>query len=195
MRARHQPTPLFRLNAILGLSIFIAATTFQVHAATSTSTELLAPSPTTGLPRQRKTYRKAGNQNVISQIESDFNGDGLMDFMQIYSKEGGWVEQESSDLNSDGAWDTISKYKLESGTKVPRLYIEEYDTNYDGKTDLWKEYDQSGSLSLRSLDRRLSGQADYWEYYSNGQIVRITQDQDGDGNPDSVPTPRIQRKQ
>ncbi len=178
----------------LGLSIITSLCPTSSTAATPNKVELSAPSPSTGLPRQRKTFRTVGGKRVISKIESDFNGDGLMDFLQTYSDDGNWVTEEASDLNADGSWDTISKYKKSSGRKEPLLATEEYDTNYDGQTDLWKEYDDNGSLKLRSLDRRLSGKPDYWEYYSNGQIVRITQDQDGDGKADQVPTPRIQRR-
>lgn len=117
-----------------------------------------------------------------------------MDFRQVYSENGQWVKEESADLNGDGIWDNTSYYRAPSGRKQATLYLEELDTNYDGNTDLWKEYSSQGELKVRKLDRRLTGSPDYWEHYSNGQIVRIAQDENGDGKPDSIPTPRIRRK-
>lgn len=183
---------LYRFTGIIGAISLLAGYTPSVESAPTTE-KLEAPSPTTGLPRQRKVFRQVGNQQRPSVISSDFNGDGRMDFEQTYDESGLWVRQEKSDLDGNGAWDVTSFYQWNQARKSAVLSEEHFDTNYDGRTDLWKIYTKRGSLKERRLDRRLDGSPDYWEFYSNNEVVRIQQDEDGDGEPDKIPPPRIKR--
>lgn len=156
-------------------------------------TRLQAPSPRTGLPRQRKVFKEIGGRSVPSIISTDFNGDGRFDFEQRYHESGQWVALERSDLDGNGTWDVSSLYQWNRDKRRAVLTEEQFDTNYDGIPDLWKIYRPDGQLKTRKLDRSLSGEADYWEHYSNNQIVRIEKDEDNDGDPDRVPVPRIKR--
>lgn len=156
--------------------------------------ELIAPDARTQNPRQRRVYQESGGRKVLSRVESDFNGDGRVDFIESYDPSGSWVQIEKSDLDGDGRIDVTYISAWNATRKETRISEQHFDTNYDGNLDLWKDFDTRGRLTLRRLDRNFDGRADYWEYYDNGQVVRIEQDLNGDGNPDSVPTPRTRAR-
>ncbi len=157
--------------------------------------ELLSPDARTKTARQRRVFQESGARRILSRVESDFNGDGRVDFVQIYDPTGTWVQTERSDLDGDGRFDVSYIFTRSSGTsRETRLSEQHFDTNYDGQVDLWKEFDERGRVRLRSLDRDFDGRADYWEYYENAQVVRIERDNDGDGKPDSLPPPRTNRR-
>jgi|GEM_PF-3595545 len=156
--------------------------------------ELIAPDARSQSPRQRRVYQESGGKKVLSRVESDFNGDGRVDFIESYDPSGNWVQIEKSDLDGDGRFDVTYISAWNATRKETRISEQQFDTNYDGSLDLWKEFDARGRLTLRRLDRDFDGRADYWEYYDNGQVVRIEQDLNGDGSPDSIPTPRTRAR-
>lgn len=156
--------------------------------------ELVAPEARTQNPRQRRVFQDARGGKVLARVESDFNGDGRIDFIQSFDAAGQWVQLEKSDLDGDGRFDVTSVFVWDAGRKAVRLTEQHFDTNYDGNVDLWKEFDERGRLVLRKLDRDFDERADYWEHYDNGQAVRIEEDRNGDGQPDKVPAPRTSRR-
>ncbi len=156
--------------------------------------ELIAPDARTHNPRQRRVFQDIRGKKILARVESDFNGDGRIDFIQAFDPTGSWIQLEKSDLDGDGRFDVTYVFTWDSSRKEPRLSEQSFDTNYDGRIDLWKEFDGRSRLTLRKLDRNFDDRADYWEYYDNGQAVRIEQDSDYDGKPDLIPTPRTSRR-
>lgn len=156
--------------------------------------ELLAPDARNQTPRQRRTFQENGGKKTLNRIESDFNGDGRIDFIQTYDPTGVWIQSEKSDLDGDGRFDVTYIFVWDAPRKQNRLSEQHFDSNYDGNIDLWKDFDSRGQVILRKLDRNFDGRIDYWEYYSNGQVVRIEQDNNNDGRPDVVPAPRTSRR-
>jgi hypothetical protein len=156
--------------------------------------ELLAPTRENQTPRQRRVFNEHNGKRTLASVESDFNGDGRIDFIQIYDPTGQWIQNEKADLDGDGVFDVTFVHQWNKVRKEAVLFQEIFDTNYDGRPDLWKEFSTDGNLKERRLDRDFDGRIDYWEHYSRGQIIRIEQDKDGDGNPDTIPRPRIPRR-
>lgn len=175
---------------LLSISFCLGFAPTSVHAEEA-KVVLKAPSARTGLPKQQKIYSQQGSRKVLSRVLSDFNGDGRIDFEEVLSKDGQWTQEEKSDLNGDGLWDVISLYNWSPLMKRAVLTEERFDTNQDGRIDLWKTYTRSEALNKRLLDRNLDGRPDYWEHYSNNLVIRVESDEDGDGSPDRIPVPRI----
>lgn len=199
------PTCFFRLSfALGGLLLFGACSSSQNKNANEipkaplapqdATLELLAPTKENQSPRQRRVYNERQGKRVLVSVESDFNGDGRIDFIQIYNDNGQWIQMEKADLDGDGSFDITFLHEWNKSRKEAQLVQEIFDTNYDSKADLWKDFSTDGSLKQRRLDRDFDGRPDYWEHYERGQIIRIEQDKNGDGVPDSAPRPRIQRR-
>lgn len=181
-----------KLKFLAALSTF---GTFSHHASSKESKVVLtAPSPQTGLPKQQKVYRQTSSGRILARLLSDFNGDGRIDFEEVRSRNGKWTQEEKSDLNGDGLWDVLSFYKWSEQMNRPILNEERFDTNQDGKIDLWKTYTRTEELNKRLLDRNLDGRPDYWEHYADNLVVRVESDEDGDGSPDKVPVPRMKTR-
>jgi len=136
-----------------------------------------------GYPKLKKFFRSGDS---LTKVEADFNGDGRVDFIQVFDPAGHWVEKESADLNGDGNLDVTYTYRKEAGAKDPELALQEFDTRYEGQTSVWKHY-KNGQLAKRELDRRGRGKPDYWEYYEDRRLVRIDRDENLDGLPDFQP--------
>ncbi|MEO5667192.1 MAG: hypothetical protein ABIR96_03960 [Bdellovibrionota bacterium] len=188
---------MFLLGILCSCSTTLEKTaTSQIPTVSSEEAgiELISPDARTQNPRQRKVYQQNGAKKILARVESDFNGDGRVDFIQSYDPKGEWVQMEKSDLDGDGRFDVTYIFVWDSARKETRVSEQQFDTNYDGNIDLWKEFDSRGRLTLRKLDRNFDGRADYWESYDNGQVVRIEQDNNNDGKPDTIPTPRTTRR-
>ena len=139
-----------------------------------------------GFPRIKKFYQSSSDKSPLEKIEVDFNGDGRVDFIQNMDPLGEWIQKELADLDGDGSFDASYQYEKKSKDSKPEMILQEFDTHYNGKTGVWKYYNQ-GKLVRRELDRRGLGKPDYWEYYEDHRLVRVEKDENGDGIPDSRP--------
>jgi len=111
-------------------------------------------------------------------VESDMNHDGSPDAWS-YIREGIILRQEF-DINFDGKIDGIYIYQADNKVKEEIL-----DTDYDGKMDNWRMY-EDGELILDRLDSTGDGAVDIWIYIDRGRIYRFESDTNGDGVPDQV---------
>lgn len=143
-----------------------------------------------GFAKIRKYFRGRALDGPVSHIDVDFNGDGRIDFQQIYDSSGSWVEKERSDIDGNGTLDVTYVYRRSSAKQAPRLFMQEVDSQMNGRISVWKYFNEDGQLLRREIDRSGLGRADLWEYYENNLLVRIDRDQDGDGKPDDVPKVR-----
>lgn len=156
-----------------------------------TTIELFAPQKDSQIPRQRRVYTERNSKRVLNSIESDFNGDSRIDFVQFFDPSGTWVQSEKADLDGNGLFDVTFLHSWNAQKNETSIIQEIFDTNYDSKPDLWKTYNSDGELDERKLDRNHDSKPDYWEYYEKGQIIRVEQDHNSDGVPDAAPRPRI----
>lgn len=136
------------------------------------------------VPRVKKYYRDGRASGVLSRKEADLNADGRAEYIQIMDSSGQWVEKERADLNGDGRFEVTQFYKKDLGSKQRELVREEIDALFNDKVSVWKFY-KDGQLKVRAIDRDEDGLADYWEYFEAGKLMRIDQDANGDGHPDS----------
>ena len=82
------------------------------------------------------------------------------------------------DTNFDGRKDLVRTYDDEGKKKT-----EQADTDYDGKMDTWIHF--SGRWPAKvELDTTGDGEPNETKYYSEGTLLRITRDTNADGNPD-----------
>jgi len=154
--------------------------------------------------RQQQRVRH-GNVN-FAQMEArgfDINGDGQpdvlyyakdgvvrvvrydLDFdgridMDVYYSADGSIDERSYYLNDDEKVDVIGLYEKD-------LLVEKYvSIDFDGHFPVVKHYDSNGALLRVERDSDGDGHTDVWEYYDAGELVRVARDTDGDGAPDQV---------
>lgn len=121
-------------------------------------------------PRIKRVLTQGERPRLI-RIESDFNADGRVDFVQSYDSSGSWVQKEEADLDGDGRMDVSYIYTKE-GKNSPHIRQQQFDPFYVGRPTLWKDYSASGQLVQRSVDLNQDGAADYFEYYKDNKLVR-----------------------
>lgn len=137
--------------------------------------------------------------------ELDRNGDGIVDQREYYDS-AGFLEKEESDSDYDSVFDWFawyrdsmrirSEYDIDGDNRSDffRYYRrtshgvrperEERDENADGLIDVWKYYDESGSLEREERDEDADGRVDLWKYYDVWGLLRVGRDTDGDGHID-----------
>lgn len=116
----------------------------------------------------------------------DVSGHGKADMVEViaYSKGASGLATEGRvicmevDTNRDGVLDLLRTF-AESGD----LEAEEADRNYDGKSDLWINYDK-GLIAKQAFDSKFAGKADEFHYYKAGKLKRVERDRNADGNID-----------
>lgn len=122
-----------------------------------------------------------------------------------YDRTTGKLTELTYDRNQNGRVDTWTEM---DGTHPLRSRI---DLDEDGKIDRWEYYDGSGALLKVGFSRKNDGKPDAWafsrpdgslerveistsgdeskidrrEYYQQGIMVRVEEDADGDGRPDT----------
>ncbi len=64
--------------------------------------------------------------------------------------------------------------------------IWEIDTSGDKKTDKWVHYDIYERLTEIGYDTNFDGKPDVWEYYKNGKVYKKEIDTNFDGKPDKI---------
>lgn len=72
---------------------------------------------------------------------------------------------------------------LYEGKKTRKDYPSSWDSNRDGKTDVWSEY-SNGQLVRYIYDQNYDGTADAWQYYRSGSQYRAESDENRDGQVD-----------
>ncbi|MDD9971920.1 MAG: hypothetical protein OXR73_37085 [Myxococcales bacterium] len=133
----------------------------------------------------RKVFLRLGIGDAARLVmicrESDLNGDGKKDVIRYYDDNGKSL-REDSDRNFD---DRIDMSTIYQDGKIVR---KELDDNHDGKVDAKIYYD--GGKPVRA-ERDLAGRStpeawrpDRWEYFEDGQLVRMGTDYDGDNRVD-----------
>jgi hypothetical protein len=60
------------------------------------------------------------------------------------------------------------------------------DRNGDGRPDVWRHYDQWGTLTEVAIDSNFDGRSDVYEYYDQGSLVRRESDRNFNGQIDIV---------
>src|SRR3990172_1426632 len=61
-----------------------------------------------------------------------------------------------------------------------------YDTNKDGKEDVWQSLDKDGKITKVERDSDFDGKVDIWQYLLNGVLEKVEADTDFDGKIDKV---------
>ncbi len=133
----------------------------------------------------RKVFLVIGEGRLARLVlicrEADLNGDGIKDVVRYYDDEGR-PQREESDRNFDGRMDQVTTF--EEG----RILRVETDTVGDGRIDTKVFYENGRpSRAERDLNGRSTAtewQPDRWEYFEDGQMVRMGTDLDGDGRVD-----------
>ena len=83
------------------------------------------------------------------------------------------------DLDRDGRLDLVTIFDSSS----QRVEREEYDTDYDGRIDVWR-YFSGDQVQRVERDSDHDGRADTWTHCQNGHARRLEYDTNGDGEPD-----------
>ena len=82
------------------------------------------------------------------------------------------------DTNLDGIKDVVRTFNQKG-----EALIEEADSDYDGKVDVWLKF-VDGRIAEADYDSNRDGKPDVWKFYVNGQLQRIRRDRNNDGKPD-----------
>jgi hypothetical protein len=136
-------------------------------------------------PDVRKVFRRRGDAMDMHLVlicrEVDLNHDGIKDVVRYYGDEGRPV-REQADRNFDGSLDESILFENGRVVQVDR------DADYDGRMDTRIFYENR--VPVRA-ERDMAGRSsegewrpDRWEYFDDGQVVRIGSDLDGDGRVD-----------
>lgn len=112
----------------------------------------------------------------VVRVERDMNFDGRVDLWEYY--EGGELVEEEMSLDSSENIDAVVFYT--DGT----IRRQKMASGFDGTFAIEKFYDSEGRLQRVERDTSNDGQVDTWDYYDDGERVRIGWDTIGDGQPD-----------
>lgn len=113
------------------------------------------------------------------RVERDLNFDGTVDIWQYPNPEAPEdIVEEEMDLDKDGRVDVVAFY--DSGVVIRK----ELALDFSGTFTVFKYYDAKGKLLRVEQDDDGDGQIDRWSYFEDGRRVRIGWDDDGDGQPD-----------
>lgn len=110
---------------------------------------------------------------------------------ELCTEQGDQYLQMPYDTNGDGAPDVIRVYLVtetanQNGSRLGRRVVcREADLNSDGVRDVVRVYDDQQRVSREQQDRDFDGRPDYWEYYENGQLLRIDEDTNRDERIDT----------
>jgi hypothetical protein len=149
-------------------------------------------------------FRAGVSMNGLVQQSADINMDRIAD-QQIFVDVSGQTRAAIRDLDFDGRADVVEFFSP-SGEVLERQFQMDFDpfvdvvrlyeknrltqklvaTSFDGSLSLEKYYDIQGNLSRTARDTNFDGRADLWEYYSEGKVVNITRDLNGDGEAETI---------
>lgn len=133
----------------------------------------------------RKLFKTMGEGSLSRLVlvcrEADLNGNGSKDIVRFYTDEGR-PKREEADRNFDGRIDEITRFS------DGRISLQELDTTSDGVIDTKIFYEEGQPVRAeRDMKAKSTGgewRPDRWEYYADGQLVRIGVDLNGDGKVD-----------
>ena len=122
-------------------------------------------------------FTDASGQTRAAVRDLDF--DGRADVVEFFSASGEVVERQFQ-MDFDPYVDVVRLYE------GPRLVQKLVATGFDGSLSLEKYYDLQGNLARTARDTNFDGKPDLWEYYSEGKVVNITRDLNGDGEAETI---------
>ncbi len=134
-------------------------------------------------PDVRRYVRKSDEGIVLPLCrEADLDGDGIYDYVMLYSPTGR-PSRAIADRNFDGKIDKRAYYQ--NGEVV----WQELDVTGDGTLETRVFYEKGVAVraerDLVGRSRAGEWKPDTWEYYDEGNLVRIGRDTDGDGIVDA----------
>jgi hypothetical protein len=125
----------------------------------------------------QQVFTDASGQTRAAIRDLDF--DGRADVVEFFGPTGEVLERQFQ-MDFDPYVDVVRVY--EGNRLVQKLVA----TSFDGSLSLEKYYDIAGNLSRTARDTNFDGRADLWEYYTEGKVVNITRDLDGDGEAETI---------
>lgn len=136
-------------------------------------------------PDIRKVLLKIGEgvdeRTVMICRETDLDADGRKDVIRYYDDDGRSLREEA-DRNFDGKMDLAVIFQ---NGKIVRKEIDE---DNDGKIDTRIYYENAlpvrAERDLSAGGAEIPWRTDRWEYYENGNMVRMGTDLDGDTRVD-----------
>ena len=98
-------------------------------------------------------------------------------------------ELQTTDINSDGLPEVCKYYKEiddpeRPGRRRNLLVRQDVDVNWDGKVDIKRLFDASGTVTKEEWDADYDGRVDEVRLFESGTIVRSERDQNNDGSMD-----------
>jgi hypothetical protein len=134
------------------------------------------PDPTNpGSSTLRPTYDKTTGK--LTRLTYDRNHDGVIDTWS--DMDGARPIQTRIDQNQDGVIDRWEYYDGKG-----KLVKVGFSRAAQGKPDAWAYEAEDGSVSRVEVSSTADEKKiDRWEYYIAGQMVRVEEDTEGDGNP------------
>lgn len=117
------------------------------------------------------------------------NGGGGATAPQKGGEAGATDDVRTSDLDNDGRPEVIKYYKTipdpeRPGQNKTVLVRQDIDVTWDGKTDIWRYFDDNGQATKEEWDTDYDGNIDETRYFEGGIIVRSERDRNNDGKPD-----------
>jgi len=106
--------------------------------------------------------------------EYDFNSDGKMDMMVLYTQKGE-IDKIYSDLDFDLKHDVIDFYKNNKKNKRELL------SDLTKKPHITIFYNENGKITSTLFDRNLDGKPDQKSLYKNGVLYEVQLDSNSDG--------------
>ncbi len=113
--------------------------------------------------------------SVVSEDRDD-DGDGYKE-SKVYTNKNEIVKV-LVDSNKDKKYDSTFYFKNGVPSSAER------DSDHDGKTDTWIQYNLSGEATVVATDKRVDGKPDYWRFLKKGAIYRREFDRNFDGRSD-----------
>lgn len=185
----------------LGVFVSLVATVAVAGAAEAGTSGSLKM---TGLGDKPAAFRASVSLLGLTEQTADINLDNAPD-QQVFTDASGKTRAAIRDLDFDGRADVVEFFGP-TGEVLERQFQMDFDpyvdvvrvyegnrlvqklvaTSFDGSLSLEKYYDIAGNLSRTARDTNFDGRADLWEYYTEGKVVNITRDLDGDGEAETI---------
>jgi hypothetical protein len=106
-------------------------------------------------------------------------------------QEGATENTRTADLDNDGRPEVIKYYKTGSdparpGESKPILVRQDLDLNWDGRVDIWRYFTDAGLVEKEEWDTDYDGKIDEIRHFEEGLILRSERDRNNDGRFDVV---------